>query len=646
VPAILAQWDFNSITPDGDTTTGTTAAKVGTGTLTAVGGVSQTFFSGSSADPATADNSAFAVLTFPAQSTANKTAGIEIAVDTTGFGNVILTFDHRSSSTASGRAAVQYSTDGGTTWTDATMLTVSSTDWSVARTVNLSSVAGVADNANLKLRVVSAFDGSEYVGTTNPYATEGTWRFDMITVTGDATAGIEAPLSVATRVDAAYVFAPGEIAVSDSDADQVVLIVYANGGQLRLPDGSLNASVSYSGTVADVNLLLSDPTEPFLYTPVVFVPPAMYTGPASLLLELYNADALGTPIGTPVSRTVNAVVTPASVVSLAESLPPVYVRVGAPDGTIDLTPVFFPPEDVVRFEVASSDTAVVQAAVSGSDLILSYSAAGTATVTVTAFDRNESSVITTFAVGVVEDSTVFAVGPSEVGVDADFTVTLYPETEDLVDWTVYWGDGSMTTLTGVSGQVAVTHRYLEDGVFAISATAAYTGGGLFGRIIPLVVRAFVQTEPKLWTIRSQPERDKILEGAAGDKNVEFVIRSRIRPPAGFKVDWTTFDGSATAGADYTADSGTLEFDGTEFEKRVTVKVKGDINVEADEEFYVVLKLHPFVNGKPTLLNPVGRGKIQNDDFPDGHMDDWSGWVTEWNTMERELSKPYYEPGTG
>jgi VCBS repeat-containing protein len=187
VPATLALWNFNSPSPDGNVGTGTTTVASGSGTLTTIGGVSTAYFTGGTNDLAGSDNSGLSLAAFPSQSTANKTAGLEVAVDTTGYGAVVLTFDQRNSPTASSRGVVQYSLDGGGTWTDQTTLTLTASGvWANGRTVDLSGVAGANDNPNLRLRIVSAFDGSAYAGTSNTYGTGGTWRFDMLSV--DATA--------------------------------------------------------------------------------------------------------------------------------------------------------------------------------------------------------------------------------------------------------------------------------------------------------------------------------------------------------------------------------------------------------------------------------------------------------------------------
>jgi hypothetical protein len=186
---ILAQWNFNSVPPDASTTTGSAAPSTGAGTLTAVGGVTTTFASGvagvASSDPAATDNTAYNLSGFPAQSTGDKTAGIQLQVNTTGFSGLSLNFDSRNSGTAANELIVQYSTDG-TIFTDAPggTFTFSNTNFTNNQTVNLAAITALDNNPTVYLRIVSSFagTGTTYTGTTGAYGTTGTTRFDMVTV--------------------------------------------------------------------------------------------------------------------------------------------------------------------------------------------------------------------------------------------------------------------------------------------------------------------------------------------------------------------------------------------------------------------------------------------------------------------------------
>ncbi len=189
--AIITQWNFNSVTPDANTGTGSATPSIGVGSVALVGGTTSTFASGDasggSTDPAVGDDSAWNVSTWAAQGTENKLRGAQFNVSTVGQLNVKVSWDHRHSNTASKFAQFQYSTNG-TDFVDfGSAFEASAGDtWFNTRSVDLSSITAVNDNANFAFRIVAAFDpaSGQYVASspTGTYGTSGTWRFDMVTV--------------------------------------------------------------------------------------------------------------------------------------------------------------------------------------------------------------------------------------------------------------------------------------------------------------------------------------------------------------------------------------------------------------------------------------------------------------------------------
>ena len=76
------------------------------------------------------------------------------------------------------------------------------------------------------------------------------------------------------------------------------------------------------------------------------------------------------------------------------------------------------------------------------------------------------------------------------------------------------------------------------------------------------------------------------------------------------VNFATRDGTAKAGEDYAARSGTLTFAPGETVKTITVSVKGDKKREADESLFVDL----FGASSNALIGAArGVGTIFNDD---------------------------------
>ncbi len=104
----------------------------------------------------------------------------------------------------------------------------------------------------------------------------------------------------------------------------------------------------------------------------------------------------------------------------------------------------------------------------------------------------------------------------------------------------------------------------------------------------------------------------IAEGDTGTSNLSFTVSLDSPAPAGgVTVDYTTSNGTATAGIDYTAASGTVSFAAGETSKTIDVTVNSDAIVELDETLTVTLS-------NPTGTNVViadnsGTGTITNDD---------------------------------
>jgi len=101
----------------------------------------------------------------------------------------------------------------------------------------------------------------------------------------------------------------------------------------------------------------------------------------------------------------------------------------------------------------------------------------------------------------------------------------------------------------------------------------------------------------------------VLEGDTGTTTLSLPVT--LSGPAGHEidVDYTTSDGTATAGNDYLAKSGTLVFAPGETTKLIEVTVNGDILVEGDETVTVTLSA-PF---NADLGTSVATGTIMNDD---------------------------------
>jgi hypothetical protein len=214
--ATVKQWDFNSLVFDGNPAIGIVRPNNGIGyPAESVAGVVNSFgqvstASGSS-DPNTLDNTHWRLGSiantggFPTATNANKTAGAQFRVNSSGYTNLHLMWDQENSATASRYWRIQYTTNAGSIWLDTTNLIVANpigtpnpdTDtptWLLGLTADFSALANVNDNTNFGFRFVSEFEltatGSgtnAYIAnrTNSTYGVNGTFWLDMVTITGD-----------------------------------------------------------------------------------------------------------------------------------------------------------------------------------------------------------------------------------------------------------------------------------------------------------------------------------------------------------------------------------------------------------------------------------------------------------------------------
>ena len=195
-PTVFAQWNFNSVPADTNTATGSTAPSIGSGAATAVGGVAPSFVGGDSVlDPAgTNDNTAWTTTPYPASGANNKTAGVQFAVSTAGRQNIAVSYSIRSSNTGGRYFRVQYSTNGGAAFLDSPSVATLTAGAAFFAFTNSLALPGVNNNSNFVFRLVAEFQSTAtgsgsgaYLAANAPtstYATTGTTRFDMVTVSG------------------------------------------------------------------------------------------------------------------------------------------------------------------------------------------------------------------------------------------------------------------------------------------------------------------------------------------------------------------------------------------------------------------------------------------------------------------------------
>jgi endonuclease/exonuclease/phosphatase family metal-dependent hydrolase len=206
----IVLWDFD-YPPNGDTNvlTGTWAPAIGSGNLTNIGGTTNYFNTpangGATAtsDPKTNDNSALRLGVFPAASSANKTAGIQLFASTAGYENIQVAWDQENSATASHYWRAQYTRDHGASWTDFILVpSPGDVSWQKQLVADFRTVPGVDNNPGFGLRLVSEFEstatGSGTAGydansSSSTYGVNGTLWVDMVRVSGTPASGNSTP---------------------------------------------------------------------------------------------------------------------------------------------------------------------------------------------------------------------------------------------------------------------------------------------------------------------------------------------------------------------------------------------------------------------------------------------------------------------
>ena len=169
-----------------------------------MGGVTTTFIApAGSSDPLGSDpnNSGWRMSSsWPAQGTGNKTCGVQFTLDTTGYENITLTWDHANSGTASKYWRMQYSTDNGATWVDKDVIVNNlggDLDQSALRLSASLTIPGANNNPNFMVRLLSEFQSTATgrraqlrgCGPHSYAPSRQRLRLDMVTFSGTTASG-------------------------------------------------------------------------------------------------------------------------------------------------------------------------------------------------------------------------------------------------------------------------------------------------------------------------------------------------------------------------------------------------------------------------------------------------------------------------
>ena len=115
---------------------------------------------------------------------------------------------------------------------------------------------------------------------------------------------------------------------------------------------------------------------------------------------------------------------------------------------------------------------------------------------------------------------------------------------------------------------------------------------------------------------------RIVEGDAGETLAVFEIELSSPSASAITLNYATSDGSAVAGEDYQAQSGSITFDPGETFQSVAVPVFGDTVLEPTEVFSLVVQPNGAINNG--VEGAVGEAEILDDDASGGPVISISG----------------------
>ncbi len=168
--------------------------------------------------------------------------------------------------------------------------------------------------------------------------------------------------------------------------------------------------------------------------------------------------------------------------------------------------------------------------------------------------------------------------------------------------------GSCGSATGNTGTVEI-----------IMKCTKHLQTGIVSMLFPLILTACGSSSNTVNTVIGNQlsiASATVTEGSGVDSNLQFVISLDQAASTNISVDYASSDGSASAGEDYTAVSGTVTFVAGETVKTIALAVLSDTTLEADETVLLTLS---SANGA-SIASAVGVGVIIDDEVPSLQLD--------------------------
>ena len=244
-------------------------------------------------------------------------------------------------------------------------------------------------------------------------------------------------------------------------------------------------------------------------------------------------------------------------------------------------------------------------------------------VSVLVFEGNSGTATVTLTVGLSQSwgSTVTvgygtANGSASAGQD-------YTAASGTVIFTA--GQTSQDITVTVLGDAAV--EFDETFTVTLSAPSGATVGTATSTV------TVINDDAPLPVVSISPASVSVTEGNSGSKAVTFTVGLSQAAGSTVTVGYVTANGSATAGQDYTAASGTVIFTAGQTSQQVSVTVAGDTVIEADETLTVTLS----APSGATLGTAVSTVTITNDELPTVSISPVNVSVAEGNSGSKTVT---------
>ncbi len=464
--------------------------------------------------------------------------------------------------------------------------------------------AGLAFNATS--RVLSGTPTSAGTSNLTYIATNGDGNTDSLSFSITVTSAANNPptttgLAVSTNEDESHTFAAEQFNFSDTDSGDSLQQVRID----SLP-ASANGNLALNNTAVIATQVIAVADIPTL----VYTPVANVNGVATFTFSVsdgnaFSATATATVSVTAVNDDPNGLPTISGTPRAGETLTAETGGITDVDGLTNTTFTYQWLEDGGTISGATAQTLVLTSAHVGADIEVR--------VSFTDDDGNDERLTSqAVSIGAAISGTVSIAGPTDnvdEGADATFTVTLSgsPGAAVVVDYATAAGtatagddftatNGTLTFTVGATGDdlsQTFTVPVLDDA--QVEGDESFTATLSANATTPLPTGFSLGTATATATIGAAGSATVSISGGGnvneGD-DATFTVTLSHSPGAAVVVDYATAAGTATAGDDFTATSGTLTFTagatGDDLSQTFTVPVLDDAQVEGDESFTATL----------------------------------------------------------